>query len=76
MNLLGSLDKKTGEEILKILLELNKDGKTVIIVTHDLEIAKKIPREIILSDGKIIEDIRRINDSRFNKNIYKESSKK
>lgn len=52
----GALDKKTGEEILKILFELNKEGKTVIIVTHDLEIANQIDRKIIISDGKILED--------------------
>ena len=52
----GALDKKPGKEILTILFELNKEGKTVIIVTHDLEIANQIDRKIIISDGKILED--------------------
>lgn len=52
----GALDKKTGDEILKILLNLNREGKTIIIVTHDPEISKQVKRNIIISDGKIIED--------------------
>lgn len=61
----GALDKKTGEEILKILFELNKKGKTVIIVTHDLEIANQIDRKIIISDGRILEDKGGTNDIGF-----------
>lgn len=52
----GSLDEKTGKQILNILKELNKKGKTVIIVTHDLELANFTNRIITLSDGKIISD--------------------
>jgi len=52
----GSLDEKTGKQILKILSDLNKIGKTVIIVTHDLELSRKANRVITLSDGKIISD--------------------
>ena len=48
--------EKTGKQILKILEDLNKKGKTVIIVTHDLELSRKANRIITLSDGKIISD--------------------
>ena len=52
----GNLDSKSGEEIIKLLSELNKEGKTVIIVTHEEEIAMQAKRRIILKDGKVIED--------------------
>ncbi len=51
----GNLDTKTGGEIIKILEELNKKGKTVIIVTHDPSIAKRAKRRIKIKDGKIYE---------------------
>ncbi|HDH91499.1 MAG TPA: ABC transporter ATP-binding protein [Candidatus Aenigmarchaeota archaeon] len=53
----GNLDSKSGREIVKILFGLNKKGVTLIIVTHDLEIAKKAKRKIYLKDGKIIKEV-------------------
>lgn len=50
----GNLDSKTGEEILGMFIELNKSGKTIIMITHDNNLAKKAQRIIRLSDGKII----------------------
>ncbi len=52
----GSLDQKTGKQILNILKDLNKSGKTLIMVTHDLELANNANRIISLSDGKIVSD--------------------
>lgn len=52
----GALDKSTGNEVLNILNEINKSGKTVIIVTHDLDIANKCSRIIKIEDGVIIDD--------------------
>ncbi|WP_018753129.1 ABC transporter ATP-binding protein [Paenibacillus sanguinis] len=49
----GNLDRNTGEEIMNLLQQFNKEGKTIIIVTHDLEIAKKCNRIIELVDGKV-----------------------
>lgn len=51
----GALDSKTAAEIMELFRELNKDGHTVIIVTHDLEIAKQCDRIIEISDGKIVQ---------------------
>ena len=51
----GALDSKTAAEIMELFHELNKKGHTVIIVTHDLEIAKQCGRIIEISDGKIIQ---------------------
>lgn len=51
----GALDSKTATEIMELFRELNKNGHTVIIVTHDLEIANQCDRIIEISDGKIIQ---------------------
>lgn len=52
----GSLDSKTGKEVLEVFKELNKSGKTVIIVTHDPEIARQANRIINIKDG-VIEEV-------------------
>lgn len=51
----GNLDKKTGEEVIKLLMELNSEGKTVIIITHDAGVASCAKRVIKISDGQAIE---------------------
>lgn len=56
----GALDTKTGSQIMDLFTELNREGKTVIIVTHEEEIAAYADRTIFLRDGVITED-RRIN---------------
>ena len=53
----GALDRKTGQEIMNLLKELNKKGKTIIVVTHDPTVADKADRIINLEDGRIISDI-------------------
>ena len=50
----GALDTKTSVEIMGLFHALNKQGKTVIIVTHDLEIAKQCDRIVEISDGCIV----------------------
>lgn len=52
----GNLDSKTGFEIMNLLHELNKRGNTIILVTHELDIAKGAKRIIEIKDGKIIKD--------------------
>ena len=49
----GNLDSKTGQQVIEILKNLNKQGKTIIMVTHDLEMAKQADKIIRLRDGKI-----------------------
>ena len=51
----GALDSKTAEEIMHVFKELNHQGKTVVIVTHDMGVAKQCDRLIEISDGKIME---------------------
>ncbi len=55
----GNLDSKTGEAILTILKDLNKKGKTVVIVTHDQKIAEDAKRIIHIKDGKIIKEVKK-----------------
>ncbi|MCX6746755.1 MAG: ABC transporter ATP-binding protein [Candidatus Pacearchaeota archaeon] len=51
----GNLDTKTGLEIMKIFVNLNKKGKTIILVTHNLNLIKYVQKVLKISDGKIIE---------------------
>ena len=55
----GALDTKTGQQIMELLTELNHEGKTIIMVTHEPEIADYARRKIILRDGIITEDSRK-----------------
>ena len=52
----GNLDSVTGQEIMSLFHDLNKEGVTLIIVTHEDEIAKQAKRVIHMKDGKIIQD--------------------
>ena len=52
----GALDSRTGQEVLKFLQQLNKEGSTVILITHDNGIAATARRCVRLADGKIVED--------------------
>ena len=54
----GNLDSKTSEEIMKIFDELNQIGNTIILVTHEKDIAEHASRQIRFLDGKIVEDRR------------------
>ncbi|MDQ0454308.1 MacB family efflux pump subunit [Rhizobium paknamense] len=58
----GALDKSSGEEVLRILDELNAEGRTIIIVTHDPNVAARAGRIIEIADGEIVADRR--NDRR------------
>ena len=52
----GNLDSKTGEVVLKTFQDLNKQGRTVILITHERYIAERAKRTISLKDGEIIQD--------------------
>ncbi|KNE25614.1 MacB family efflux pump subunit [Achromobacter spanius] len=54
----GALDTHTGQEVLRILEELNAAGHTIIIVTHDMNVARHAQRIIEISDGEIVADKR------------------
>lgn len=52
----GNLDTHSGEEVMRILKELNNEGRTVILITHDNSIAEQAKRVIRIQDGKIVSD--------------------
>jgi putative ABC transport system ATP-binding protein len=53
----GNLDTKSGQAVMEIFKKLNEEGRTVIIVTHDPNIAKQTNRIIRLTDGKVVEEM-------------------
>ncbi|MGL4741272.1 MAG: ABC transporter ATP-binding protein [Sarcina sp.] len=52
----GNLDKKTGTEIIELLISLKEEGKTIILITHDENVGSYCERKIFISDGKIVTD--------------------
>jgi ABC-type lipoprotein export system ATPase subunit len=52
----GALDSKTSAEVMQLLAELHAEGQTVVIITHDPEVARQTPRVIQLRDGLITSD--------------------
>jgi putative ABC transport system ATP-binding protein len=53
----GNLDSKSGKEIMDMFLELNREGNTIVVITHDAEVAKQANRIIQVRDGRIYESI-------------------
>ena len=50
----GNLDTKSGQDVMKILKNLNRQGKTIILITHEAEIAKHAKKIVRITDGKIV----------------------
>ena len=53
----GALDSKTGQIIMDLFLSLHAEGRTIVIVTHDAQIAQQCVRKISLADGSIVKDL-------------------
>jgi putative ABC transport system ATP-binding protein len=54
----GNLDTRSGAQIVALLRELNADGTTIVVITHDLELAASLPRRVHLRDGEVERDDR------------------
>jgi putative ABC transport system ATP-binding protein len=53
----GNLDTATGQEVLQLLRALNAEGRTILVVTHDISIASFCPRQVRLRDGHVVDDL-------------------
>jgi putative ABC transport system ATP-binding protein len=53
----GNLDSATGSEIFELLLELNRDGTTIVVITHERELAARLPRRVEILDGRVVSDL-------------------
>jgi len=54
----GNLDSRTGDAIVDLLLALHRRGRTIVLITHDREIAARAPRRVAILDGRIVEDVK------------------
>ncbi|RDG39606.1 ABC transporter ATP-binding protein [Streptomyces corynorhini] len=54
----GSLDTASGARVVELLRELNAEGTTVVVITHDRDLAARLPRRVVMRDGRISEDTR------------------
>jgi putative ABC transport system ATP-binding protein len=54
----GELDAKTGTEMIALLAQVNRDGTTVVVVTHDEDLARAAKRVVHMRDGVIVDDHR------------------
>jgi putative ABC transport system ATP-binding protein len=52
----GNLDSRSGESIVELLYELNRSGTTIVVITHDRELAQRLPRQITIKDGRLVSD--------------------
>lgn len=52
----GNLDSSSGTEVMKLLRELHASGSTVVIITHDRELAEGLPRKVEILDGRVVRD--------------------
>ncbi|MEU8819258.1 ABC transporter ATP-binding protein [Actinoplanes sp. NPDC048796] len=55
----GALDTATGRTVLDLLRRLNEEGTTIVLITHDRDIAAALPRRVEIRDGRIVSDVRR-----------------
>jgi putative ABC transport system ATP-binding protein len=52
----GALDSQTGEEVMRLLLDLQGTGTTVVVITHEAAVAAHLPRQVSMLDGQVIDD--------------------
>jgi putative ABC transport system ATP-binding protein len=52
----GNLDTASGAAIIELLDDLNRQGTTVVVITHDVQLAERLPRRIMLRDGRVVSD--------------------
>src|SRR3954451_12937667 len=53
----GNLDSQTAEAVFRLFTDLVEAGKTILMVTHDADLARKVPRAVVLSDGEVVDEV-------------------
>jgi putative ABC transport system ATP-binding protein len=53
----GALDSRSGDEVMAVLLELQASGTAVVVITHEADVAARLPRRVRMLDGRIVEDL-------------------
>ncbi|MEU3203394.1 ABC transporter ATP-binding protein [Streptomyces cyaneofuscatus] len=56
----GALDSASGAAVMELLRDLNREGATIAVITHDTEIAGSLPREVRIRDGEVVADVRNL----------------
>jgi putative ABC transport system ATP-binding protein len=52
----GALDSKSGEGVMRVLLDLNETGATIVVITHERVVASHLPRQVSILDGRLVDD--------------------
>ena len=52
----GALDSRSGEGVVRLLLDLNKIGTTIVVITHEHVVASQLPRQVAMLDGRVVDD--------------------
>lgn len=65
----GALDSHAGEGVMRLLLDLHAAGTTIVVITHDLAIAARLPRRVSMRDGQMIADQRTVEPSTTDQNM-------
>ncbi|MEV8021769.1 ABC transporter ATP-binding protein [Streptomyces sp. NPDC086554] len=58
----GALDSASGEAVMELLHDLNAEGATIAVITHDTEIARRLPRQVRIRDGRVVADASRAEE--------------
>ncbi|MGG7510467.1 ABC transporter ATP-binding protein [Plantibacter sp. YIM 135249] len=53
----GNLDQQSGTSVVELLHELNLGGTTIVVITHDVELAERLPRRVTIRDGRVVSDV-------------------
>jgi putative ABC transport system ATP-binding protein len=72
----GNLDSKSGEDIIELLKKLHHEGKTIIMVTHELETAQSAHRLVVFKDGQVQKDTAVKGEADIERHLNKQVKKK
>ena len=52
----GALDSRSGEDVMRVLLDLHETGTTIVVITHEHMVATRLPRQVSMLDGRVVDD--------------------